>query len=583
MDNKDTRLFGATYTNRQLFKGFWKLGKPYWFSEEKWPARGLLTLVILLTLGWVYLMVLVNTWYRNFYNAIQQFNEKIFWSLLGYFGILAAFAILISVFRQYFTQTLQNRWRKWMTRKFLEQWLQDKSHYLWQLGEKKTDNPDQRISEDIRDFVNYSLTLSVGLLNQVVTFFSFISILWILSGPLHIPLGHGQYFSVPGYMAWACLIYAGISTWIAHRIGRPLIGFNYNQQLLEADFRFSLVRLRENGESVALSDGENVEEASLKNSFQWVFFNFKSIIRKTMHLNFFSSGYDQLAIVFPLMVAAPRYFAKQIGYGGLIQVTNSFDQVRRALSWILDNYATLAYWRSVVERLEGFEYEVDRTKQMRIQAQSVVQHEPNQGAIRLDQVTLLLPGNAKPLLNSLDMQFQEGKYTLILGPSGCGKSTLFRTIYGIWPYAKGKVYLPANAKIMIVPQKPYLPVGTLRATLTYPKSELEFSDHEIKEVLALCSLSHLEHRLDESANWALMLSGGEQQRVIWGRIFLHQPQWIFMDEATSALDEVTQENLYSVLKQRLPATTVISAIHRQDPQKFHQVILDILPEQAQPA
>ena len=585
MESQQERLFGATYSNRQLFGGFWRLAKPYWFSEERWPARGFLALVVALNLGWVYLMVWLNHWYQKFYDAMQKLDENAFWSLMLQFGLLAGIAIFVGVYRQFFQLTLQNRWRLWMTRRFLEHWMAEKSHYLWQLSEKKTDNPDQRIAEDVRDFVNNSLSLSVGLLNQVVTLFSFIAILWTLSGPLAVPLGGGRSFSLPGYMAWVCLVYAGLATLITHRIGRPLIPLNYRQQLVEANFRFSLVRLRENGESVALSEGEAVEEQGLKEHFEWVYSNMRSIIHKQMHLGFFTWGYNQIATIFPFLVAAPRFFSKAMGFGGLIQVSNAFGQVKDALSWVVENYSTLAYWRSVVERLEGFENEVEHTKRMHAQARFVLAA-ASSDSIRLEQVELSLPGAVHPLTAPLEMEFKKGRSVLISGPSGCGKSTLLRALYGIWPFTRGRISIPAGlsgvasaesgAPLMVMPQKPYLPVGTLRAAFTYPKAEGGVPDAEIMRVLSLCRLDHLQDRLGEPDNWALVLSVGEQQRVAWARVFLHKPQWIFLDEATSALDEDAQERLYGALKKELPGTTLISVAHSQNPKEHHQAVWNIL-------
>lgn len=576
MERSGEKLFGATYTNRQLFGGFWKLAKPFWFSEERWPAFGMLSLVVVLTLFSVFLTVQFNLLYQTLWDALQKFDLKGFWAQMIRFCMLAVFWVTVGVFNQFFTMQLQNRWRLWMTRRFLEEWLSENSHYLWQLTGKKTDNPDQRIAEDVRDFVSNSLALSLGLLNQVVTFFSFLTILWTLSGPLAIPLGGGRFFSLPGYMVWACLLYSVTGTWLTHRIGRPLIGLNYRQQLLEANFRFGLVRLRENGESVALSDGERMEEQSLKGHFQWVFGNFRSIIFKQLHLNMFTSGFGQLAIIIPLAVAYPMYFAKKFGIGGLQRVCDAFGQVQGSLSWVVNNYVTLAYWRSVVERLEGFEKEIERTKKMHEEAQSVLGYAPDQGAIRLEQVVLFLPGNLRPLTEPLNVEFKKGKSILISGPSGCGKSTLLRALYGIWPFSKGRVILPEKAGMMVMPQKPYLPVGTLKATFTYPKAESDFPDSEILKILSLCRLDHLKDRLSESENWALILSMGEQQRVAWARVFLQKPQWIFLDEATSALDEDAQERLYRAMKEHLPGTTIISVAHRQNPQDYHHVVWNFM-------
>ena len=558
------------YTWRHLLKGFWRLARPYWVSEERAFALGLLAVVLALTLASVYLLVQFNTWNQQFYNAVQKFDLPTFWSLLLKFGVLAAFYILVGVLGQYASRVLQNRWRRWMTRRFLDAWLSDKSHYLWQLGDKATDNPDQRIAEDVRDFVNQSLGLSVGLVNQVVTLASFVTILWALSGPLAIPLGGGRQVSLPGYMAWACLVYAIVGTWLSHRIGKPLIGLNFRQQRHEADFRFGLVRLRENGESVALSDGERAENRGLRAQFEWVFDNYRALIRRQMQLGFFSVGYDQIAIIFPLVVAAPRYFAKTIGLGGLFQVANAFGQVKDSLSWVVANYPTLAYWRSVVERLEGFESEVERTKQMRQQALAVLGASPARGPVSIRGLSLTLPGQAQPLAEGLSVEFKPGRSVLISGPSGCGKSTLLRAVSGLWPFSRGRVLLPKGESVMVLPQRPYLPVGSLRAALAYPGDPADWGDPALLRALDLCRLGHLRGRLDETQNWALMLSMGEQQRVAWARVFLAKPRWLFLDEATSALDEGSQRAVYTALKRELPKTTMVSVAHRHEPEKRHR-------------
>jgi vitamin B12/bleomycin/antimicrobial peptide transport system ATP-binding/permease protein len=560
----------TSYKWRRLLGTSWRLAKPYWFSKEGSGAWGLLSLVVFFALLEVYLSVQFNTWYRNFYDAMQKYDEHAFWSLILRFSILAAFYIAQGVSNRYFMGLLQNRWRRWMTRRYLDQWLTDKSHYLWQLADKTTDNPDQRIAEDVRDFTSQTLDLSIGLLNQVVSLFSFATILWALSGPLAIPFGAGRTLSVPGYMAWICLIYAVVGTWLSHRVGKPLIGLNYNQQRYEANFRFGLVRLRENGESVALSEGEAVENLSLGGHFEWIYDNVKATIRKQMHFNFLSVGYDQIAVVFPFLVAAPRYFAKLLSLGNVLQVVDSFGQVKDALSWVVQNYPTLALWGSIVERLDGFEAEIGRTKQMHKVALAVLGHSPDSAVLMLQDLSLFLPGQDRPLTAPLSMEFAAGRSLLISGPSGCGKSTLLRAVSGLWPFAQGRILLPEGASVMVLPQNPYLPVGSLRGALCYPSPESQVDEARVLEVLDLCHLAHLKDRLSVEDNWALILSVGEQQRVAWARVFLHRPQWLFLDEATSALDESTQNGIYRALQVHLPATTMISVAHTQSPREHHQ-------------
>jgi putative ATP-binding cassette transporter len=569
---KDKGSAAPSYTWRLRFGGFLRLARPYWVSSERAGAWSLLALVVFLSLMEVYLSVQFNTWNRNFYDALSKFDQPAFWALIARFSILAACFILQGVFNRYFTQVLQNRWRRWMTRHVLDRWLTDKSHYLWQLEAQAADNPDQRIAEDVRDFVSQSLDLSLGLLNQAVTLCSFVVILWGLSGPLAVPLWGGRSFAVPGYMAWICLVYAAVGTWFSHRIGRPLISLNYKQQRYEADFRFGLVRLRENGESVALSEGEEAETRSLRGHFEWIYSNFMAIIRKQMHFNFFSVGYDQIAIVFPFLVAAPRYFAKRLTLGNVFQVADAFGQVKDALSWVVNNYPVLALWGSVVERLDGFESDIVRTKGMRRAALAVLGPSPEAGLLHLEALSLYLPGSDQPLTSPLSRDFAAGRSILISGPSGCGKSTLLRALRGLWPFAQGKILLPEGATVMVLPQKPYLPVGSLRAALAYPSAEDAFDAPRLAEVLALVRLSHLEARLGQDENWALILSVGEQQRVAWARVFLQGPQWLFLDEATAALDEATQDSIYAALTARLPGTTMISVAHTQSPREHHQAV-----------
>jgi len=569
-DDKD--IPKTSYPWKRLVGAAWRLARPYWFFEGGLLAWSLLGLVVGLNLLEVYLSVQFNTWNRNFYDALQKFDEPAFWSLILRFSLLAAFFIGQGVSNRYFTRVLQNRWRRWMTRRTLDRWLSDKSHYLWQLSGAATDNPDQRITEDVRDFVSQSLDLSLGFLNQAVTLCSFIAILWGLSGPLQVPLAGGHSVTVPGYMAWVCLVYAVLGTWLSHRIGKPLIGLNYRQQRYEADFRFGLVRLRENGESVALSEGEEVEKRGLGAQFEWIYGNFMAIVRKQMHFNFFSVGYDQAAIIFPYLVAAPRFFAKQLTLGNLFQVADAFGQVKDALSWVVNNYPTLAFWSSVVERLDGFEDEIAHTKRLRRTALGLAGFSAKPGTLSLEGLSLSVPGGTGPLAAPLNAEFHAGSSVLISGPSGCGKSTLLRALRGLWPFAEGRILLPEGASVMVIPQKPYLPVGSLKGALAYPSPEDSVDDAAILELLPLVRLQQFAGQLHHQDNWALVLSVGEQQRVAWARVFLHRPDWLFLDEATSALDEATQNSIYEALKARLPGTTMVSVAHTHNPRAHHALV-----------
>src|SRR3954464_9489408 len=337
----------------------WNLAWPYWTGDRKWSARGLLAAVVLLNLISVWLNVRLNTWNAQFYNALQEYDWPQFWWQFAIFGMIATALIVVAVYQQYLRQILQIRWRAWLTDRFLNDWLGYQTYYRMQLDHTVTDNPDQRISDDIDRYTSITLSLSIGLMNSVVTLFSFLFILWTLSGILSIPLGGGRTFDVPGYMVYAAIFYAAVGTVLTHRIGNPLARLLYDQQRYEADFRFSMVRLRENAESVAFYGGESREREVFQNRFTRIVLNWWDIIRRRKKLTWFTTGYSQAAVVFPFIVAAPRYFSKEIQLGGLMQIASAFGQVQDSLSFIVTSYTEIAEFQSVVQRLEGFHAKVE--------------------------------------------------------------------------------------------------------------------------------------------------------------------------------------------------------------------------------
>lgn len=560
------------YTWRHLLSGFWRIAKPYWTSKESFAAWSVFGLLIALALTAVYISVELNYWKLAFWDAMQKYDVHQFWPMIVTFTLWASCSVVVNVSSSFLTDVLKNRWRRWMTRNFMDQWLSDKSHYLWQLSGHATDNPDQRLAEDVRDFVSNSMDFFFGILSQLVTLVSFIVVLWVLSGVVDVPLGGGRSYPLPGFLVWGCLLYALLGTLITHLIGKPLITLNFRQQHYEANYRFGLVRLRENGESVALSNGEGAENSSLKGVFERAYLNFYALIRKQLHLDVFSASFDQASVLFPILLMAPRYFAKLIGMGAIMQGLEAFTNVNGALSWVVDNYSGLAGWSSIVERLDGFEAEVRRTKQMRAGALAIVGSSPRDGSVLLKGLSLSVPGRKEPLFPPLDREFKPGTSVLITGPSGCGKSTFMRAVSGVWPFSRGHVLLPEGASVMVIPQKPYLPVGSLRGCLAYPAEAASVEESRLLDVLALVHLGHLNGDLDVEEHWGLILSVGEQQRVAWARVFLHAPQWLFLDEATSALDEATQESIYRALKERLPGTTMLSVAHAHNPAAQHQSV-----------
>ncbi|MFL6582094.1 MAG: ABC transporter ATP-binding protein/permease [Burkholderiales bacterium] len=556
----------------------WRLIKPYWKSEERFIAWLLLASVVILTLAMVYMNVLFNDWYNSFYNALQEKDKTGFWKLMGRFCILATIYIVMAVYEFYLNQMLQIRWRRWLTDNYLSQWLSDRAYYRLQLSGNPADNPDQRISEDMKFFVDQSLELSLGLLNATVTLGSFVGILWGLSGPLEIPL-NGNTVSIQGYMVWAALFYAIVGTWLTHHIGKKLIGLNFSQQRFEADFRFSLVRFRENAEGVALYKGEPDEFVGFRARFASVVDNWWRIMKRQKILNFFTIGYNQAAIIFPFLVAGNRYFAGSIQLGGLMQISNAFGHVQSSLSWFITAYPTFATWKATSDRLIGFHNAIEKARAQARDNSSAERTVEQQSDIQLENLAVALP-DARPLVAASTLDIKKGESLLIRGPSGSGKSTLFRAIAGIWPYSSGRIRLPKDGRILFLPQKTYLPIGTLKQVTVYPSMDASFSDEAIKNALSEVGLAHLRERLDEQENWSLQLSPGEQQRIAFARALLQQPDWLFLDEATSSLDEEAEQKLYRILEEKLPRTTVISIGHRSTLQAFHKSTIEMKTDNA---
>ena len=552
-----------------FLKAFWRLTKPYWVSPERAKGLTLLGTVIGLVLMMVWLEVQFNTWNREFYNTFESRDQAEFFRQLGAFALLALIWIVTGVYRLYFLQMLQIEWRTWLTDRFLADWMKDQAHYRMQLLARAQtpiagmDNPDQRIAEDLKLFVDYTLSLSLGLLSAVVTLVSFIVILWTLSGALEI-----WGVNIPGYMVWAALVYALAGSLLTHFIGRRLIRLDFNQQRFEADFRFSLVRLRENSEGVALYRGEREELEGFRSRFAAVINNWWALMLKQKQLGWFTSFYAQLAIIFPYIVVSPRFFAGQIPLGQIFQTASAFGQVQGALSWFISAYTQFASWKATVDRLIGFAATLD---QVRAEAQKV-EGERVEGAdqsLKIEDLAIALP-QGDTLLRPTSLKLEPKANVLVTGPSGAGKSTFFRALAGIWPYWKGRIRLPKGARLLFLPQKPYLPIGSLKHAVSYPDESSKFSAAAAEDALRAVGLGHLVGDLERSENWAQVLSGGEQQRLAFARALLTKPDWLFLDEATASLPEEDQDRLYRLLKERLPGTTLVSIGHRESLAQHHQ-------------
>ena len=557
-----------------VLRDAWMLSVPYFRSEEKWSAITLLVATIALNLSLVGMTVVLNFWNGAFFDSIQQHDWHSFIQLIflykrtahGFlpgFCSIAAVYIFVAVYATFLSQWLQIRWRRWLTRQYLDDWMGDRTYYRMSLtarpGGEGTDNPDQRISEDIGTFVTNTLSLGLDLMSNVVTLFSFLGILWALSGSITI-LG----VTIPGYMVWVALIYALVGTWLTHLIGRPLVRLTFNQQRVEADFRFALMRLRENTEGVALYGGETEERGELRTRFVGVVENWWQIMRRTKSLNMLTTGYGQIANIFPIVVAAPRYFAGLIPLGVLTRISDGFGQVQSAMSWFVNNYANLASWSATVERLGTFKRSIDEA---RAHAGDGPRTLTGGQDVVLEDVSLFLP-SGKPLMEHAQLRLRPGESIVITGASGAGKSTLFRALAGIWPYGSGAITLPAG-ECLFLPQRPYLPLGTLRRAATYPGDATTISEADLAATMADCGLAHLLPQLEERRNWTQALSGGEQQRLAVVRALLLKPDWLFLDEATASLDPEAEGELYALLRTRLPKTTLISIAHRESVARLH--------------
>ncbi len=553
-------------TLRRTLPNAWAMIRPYWFSEDRWAAWGLLIAVVSLTLGMVYLTVLLNQWNNAFYSALQDKNLVAFRHQLLRVTYLIGIFIVLAVYQVYLNQMLEIRWRRWLTKRYLRAWLDDGAYYRMQLLARETDNPDQRVAEDVHLLAAHTLGLFTGVLRATVTLVTFVAILWGLSGWITFPVA-GYSITVPGYMVWVAVLYAIAGTWITDWLGRPLVRLNYDKQRYEADFRFSLVRFRENTEGVALYRGEADEFRGFLARFEDVVKNWWGIMRRQKRMTYFTSGYGLGAWIVPSIVAAPRYFRGELGLGGLMQTSQAFQQVQDALSFFVQSYKEIAAWCAVVERLAGFERTLERVRRESSQG-GIRRADGTPGRLSMEGVDLFLP-DGRLLMSNVNLTVQHGETVLLGGASGSGKSTLIRAIAGIWPFGRGEVRLPRDARVLFLPQRPYLPIGTLREVVSYPIPSAGVDDATLREALEAVGLPEFAGRLDEQGHWALTLSPGQQQRIAFARALVQKPEWLFLDEATSALDEMSEARLYRLLRERLPGTTLFSIGHRGTLGAFH--------------
>jgi len=557
-----------------FLRRLWRLTKPYWTSADAPKGAALLAGAVALEFTTVYASVQLSQWQRHIFDELQNKEMALFFRTVGIFFAVALGFVLVSTFRIYVRAVLQIRWRRWLTDHYLERWMDSQAYTEIELNRKSTDNPDQRIQQDIDDYVASALGLSLSLLSALVTLVSFSGILWTMSGAWNLKLGSAE-FHIPGFMMWVALAYAGAATWLTHRVGFRLVPINFDQQRFEADFRFHLVRFRENVEEVALSKGEVRERRGALDRFHSVVDNFGRLIRAQRNLTLVTTGLGQTNSMVPTLVAAPGFFLGRLTLGDVMQVNIAYGQVSGALVWFVNAYQEIAQWRASIERLFLFSEEIEDT--CRDLEHAGVRVEETQGAaLRLDDVHLELP-DGRVIVDRVNARLQAGERVVVVGPSGSGKSSILKAIAGIWPFGHGRIEVPAQGAKLFLPQRPYLPIGTLRAAVSYPSEEGAFPDERIREALTALGLGALGGRLDEDAHWNQTLSGGEQQRVALARVLLHEPEWIFLDEATSGLDEGMEHSAYDLLAQRLPKAAVVSIAHRASVIEHHERRWTLVP------
>lgn len=551
----------------QTLRDFWSLARPFWASSERRPALLLLFGTILMNLCLVGVNILYNLWNLHFYNALQALDYDAFLTGGGYFILLQMGLASFTVAAFHFQQKLTLRWRRWSTENTLQLWLQRQRYLKLQLNSPETDNPDQRIADDINLFIGMSLKLSLGLMTALVSLFSFLHILWQASSLVRIPIA-GEELVIPGLLVWAALLYSILGTGGAFWLGRTLPRLNFIQQRREADFRFSLMRLRENAEAVAQYRGESEEHARFSQRLGAALDNFWTLVRQQKIVLGYSTFYMRSAMIIPMFVMAPQFFAGAFPLGRLTQLSAAFGEVHEAMAYLVRVFPEIAEWKSVVDRLMGFQRRLDS-----VGGETGVRLEHAPGGFEVQDLSLWLP-DGKPLLGGLDLRLRPGESLLIRAPSGYGKSTLIRALTGIWSHASGLARYDRNSFLTLA-QKPYLPLGSLRGMLWYPAPPRPEDDATLLQAMQQCGLDHLSERLDSELDWSQTLSIGEQQRCAFVRALLLRPRVLFLDETSSALDEVAERNCYEQLKHSLPESIVISVGHRASLESLHTRLLNL--------
>jgi putative ATP-binding cassette transporter len=565
---------------RRLLAALYRLGRIYWASPDAKRGALLLVLAVALELATVYGNFQLAYAEGRIMDALEQKQAAPFFAATGAFlGVMLAF-VLVSTYRIYARQALEIRWRRGLTGHFVERWVSGEAFCQARLHGGEVDNPDQRIAEDVREFVASALGLSLSLLSALVTLVSFGGLLWTLSRHFTFDLA-GSALRLPGILLWVALGYAVLSTWLTHLVGRRLVPINFDRLRAEADFRYGLVHFRDHCESVALSRGEPLERLGALVRFKSIVENWWQLIRAQRNLTLLTTGVGQTNGLVPLLVAAPAYIAGHLTLGSVAQVRFAYGQVSNALTWFVNAYQEIARWRASIERLATLSETIDATERDLAHAglRVVASDTP---ALRLADLQLEAPDGSL-LLERANATARPGERVAITGPSGSGKTILLRAVAGIWPFGSGRIEVPPGARVLFVSQQTYLPLGSLRAALSYPSAGDAFPDGRVREALRLLGLGHLEAKLDQVEPWDQELSGSEQQRLAFVRVLLNEPDWVFLDKATSELDESMEKRVYELLAEKLPKSTVISVAHRPSLLPYHTRFWRLSPRDYGPA
>ena len=585
---------------RRALADTWRLAAPYFWvkdkgefslgrfgayrMQERWFALLALAFIIVSNLGQVYVTVRLNYWNNRFYTAMQERNGPAFYTELLFFFLMTSLFIGAFLAETYVTRWLQMRWRHWMTGRFLDRWMAGGTHFRLAFDYYRSDNPDQRIAEDIRLFIENTFAIVISIFALTVKTAAFVGILWSLSSEFSYDIGAFDLSSIPGYLVWGALLYSVGGTWLAYLVNRPLIRMYFDQQHFEADFRYSLARLRENSEQVALLKGEPVERQKSLRVFSSIVANWYRIMNWRVLVGIYANLFDRISSVMPFILLAPAYFlSSTMPLGNMTQTASAFSSVQDGFSFFVGLFSSnddsgIPKWKAVLDRLTTFNNAIIAIERQKDE-QHIVTVAAAEPQVTIADLAITLP-SGEPLVSVHDLKLAAGQSVLISGPSGSGKTSIFRAVAGIWPFGKGRIGVPAGASVMLLPQRAYLPLGTLREAIAYPHPADRYSETEITDVLTAVGLGTFASRLDdlsEGPNLTARLSGGEQQRVAVARAILARPDFLLLDEATASLDEPSEVAMYQLIKARLPGTAIISIGHRSNLFALHERHISLTP------